>query len=308
MQLFAIGWQVSHDFDDDVILWRHQCMCNGRLKLTIRNRSNKGKIGMVKLNTEKTVPAYQRIKNAILDNIHSGKWQAGNAISTEMALAEEFGVSRMTVNRALKELSEERVLERRQGSGTFVAQQQFNHTFVEVRNIAEDLKSANRDYRAQVVSKRTITAAMLDDWMRKKFDIDDTASSAKEQMDNNNTNGVVNDDDQPVLYEVKIIHFADDQPIQFEERWVDARKVPHFIEQDFSLVNTSDYLIAKSPLERGSYTIRALAAPTEVAEALKIALQSPTLVLRRQTYSFGRVLTFVKMWHAGDRYQFSGEL
>ncbi|MGP4848192.1 GntR family transcriptional regulator, partial [Marinobacter sp. 1Y8] len=94
----------------------------------------------------KTIPAYQRIKNAILDNIHSGKWQAGNAISTEMALAEEFGVSRMTVNRALKELSEERVLERRQGSGTFVAQQQFNHTFVEVRNIAEDLKSANRDY------------------------------------------------------------------------------------------------------------------------------------------------------------------
>ena len=263
---------------------------------------------MVKLNTEKTVPAYQRIKNAILDNIHSGKWQAGNAISTEMALAEEFGVSRMTVNRALKELSEERVLERRQGSGTFVAQQQFNHTFVEVRNIAEDLKSANRDYQAQVVSKRTITAAMLDDWMRKKFDIDDTASSAKEQMDNNDTNAVVNDDDQPVLYEVKIIHFADDQPIQFEERWVDARKVPLFIEQDFSLVNTSDYLIAKSRLERGSYTLRALAAPTEVAEALKIAPQSPTLVLRRQTYSFGRVLTFVKMWHAGDRYQFSGEL
>ncbi|MEC9444230.1 MAG: GntR family transcriptional regulator, partial [Pseudomonadota bacterium] len=37
----------------------------------------------------KTIPAYQRIKNAILDNIHSGKWQAGSAISTEMALATE---------------------------------------------------------------------------------------------------------------------------------------------------------------------------------------------------------------------------
>ena len=96
----------------------------------------------VKREMTKAVPAYQRIKSAILDNIHSGKWQAGEAISTEMALAKEFGVSRMTVNRALKELSQERVLERRQGSGTFVAQQQFNHTFVEVRNIAQDLKSA----------------------------------------------------------------------------------------------------------------------------------------------------------------------
>ncbi|GAB2643357.1 MULTISPECIES: UTRA domain-containing protein [Psychrobacter] len=245
----------------------------------------------------KTIPAYQRIKNAILDNIHSGKWQAGSAISTEMALATEFGVSRMTVNRALKELSEERVLERRQGSGTFVAQQKFNHTFVEVRNIAEDLKSANRDYEAKVVSKRAVTAAMLDDELRRKFGIDEMATVTHTDAS-----------DTPVLYEVKIIHVADGQPIQFEERWVDAKKVPHFIDQDFTVVNTSDYLVAKIPLESGSYTIRALAAPNEVADALQIAPQSPTLVLRRQTYSAGQVVTFVKMWHAGDRYQFSGEL
>ncbi|WP_201511127.1 UTRA domain-containing protein [Psychrobacter alimentarius] len=245
----------------------------------------------------KTIPAYQRIKNAILDNIHSGKWQAGNAISTEMALAEKFGVSRMTVNRALKELSEERVLERRQGSGTFVAQQQFNHTFVEVRNIAEDLKSANRDYEAKVVSKRAVTASMLDDELRRKFGIDEMATVTHTDAS-----------DAPILYEVKIIHVADGQPIQFEERWVDAKKVPEFIEQNFTVVNTSDYLVAKIPLESGSYTIRALAAPNEVADALQIAAQSPTLVLRRQTYSAGQVVTFVKMWHAGDRYQFSGEL
>ena len=245
----------------------------------------------------KTIPAYQRIKNAILDNIHSGKWQAGKAISTEMALAEEFSVSRMTVNRALKELSEERVLERRQGSGTFVAQQQFNHTFVEVRNIAQDLQSANKNYRAEVVSKRALTAEMLDEELRRKFGIDENTASAQ-----------IDGSDAPVLYEVKIIHFADDQPIQFEERWVDAKKVPAFIEQDFSVVNTSDYLIAKSPLESGSYTIRALAAPDDIAEFLQIASQSPTLVLRRQTYSAGSTVTFVKMWHAGSRYQFSGEL
>lgn len=244
----------------------------------------------------KKIPAYQRIKAAILHNIHSGQWQAGSAISTEMALAKEFGVSRMTVNRALKELSEERVLERRQGSGTFVAQQQFNHTFVEVRNIAEDLKSANRDYKAEVISKHRITALMLNDSLRRKFDIDVGFSVNADKAD------------EPILYEVKIIHFADDQPIQVEERWVDAAAVPHFIEQDFSEVNTSDYLIEKIPLERGSYTIRALAAPKDIAEALQIKVQSPTLVLQRKTYSAGKVITFVKMWHAGDRYQFAGEL
>jgi len=260
------------------------------------------------MDTIKAIPAYQRIKNAILDNIHSGKWQAGEAISTEMALAKEFGVSRMTVNRALKELSEERVLERRQGSGTFVAQQQFNHTFVEVRNIAQDLKSANCDYQAQVVSKRNITAAMLNDELRRKFGLKEVIKSSelKEVDDSKSVESM--DSETVVLYEVKIIHFADGQPIQFEERWVDALKVPEFIEQDFSVVNTSDYLIAKSPLERGSYTIRALAAPDNIAALLQIDPQSPTLVLCRQTYSAGQVLTFVKMWHAGERYQFAGEL
>ncbi len=278
-----------------MILCQHLHSCSRWLKISMTK---------VKRDMTKKFPAYQRIKNAILDNIHSGKWQAGAAISTEMALAEEFSVSRMTVNRALKELSEERVLERRQGSGTFVAQQQFNHTFVEVRNIAQDLKSANRDYQAQVLSKRAITASMLDDEMRGKFDIDEAAFSSNAKDTDNNTDSA----EAAILYEVKIIHFADGQPIQFEERWVDATKVPEFIEQDFSGVNTSDYLIAKSPLERGSYTIRALAAPDEIADALQIAPQSPTLVLCRQTYSAGQVLTFVKMWHAGDRYQFSGEL
>ena len=260
-------------------------------------------MGVTKMGSKKAVPAYQRIKNAILANIHSGKWQAGAAISTEMALAAEFGVSRMTVNRALKELSAERVLERRQGSGTFVAQQQFNHTFVEVRNIAQDLKSANRNYEARVVSQRSLTASMLDEELKGEFDIELATTLTAEQTVEEDSN-----DNTAVLYEIKIIHFADGQPIQFEERWVDANIVPNFIKQDFSIVNTSDYLIAKIPLERGSYTIRALAASKEVANALQIDAQSPTLLLCRQTYSAGKVLTYVNMWHAGARYQFAGEL
>lgn len=147
-----------------------------------------------------------------------------------------------------------------------------------------------------------MTAAMLNDELRRKFGLEKVVETSESKE------GKSIDSEAAVLYEVKIIHFADGQPIQFEERWVDALKVPEFIEQDFSVVNTSDYLIAKSPLERGSYTIRALAAPDEIAALLQITAQSPTLVLCRQTYSAGQVLTFVKMWHAGERYQFSGEL
>lgn len=265
--------------------------------------------------TKRPKPAYQRIKDSILRSIHSGKWQAGDAIPTEYALADKFGVSRMTVNRALKELSEERVLQRKQGSGTFVAQQQYNHTVVEVRNIAADIKATGKQYEALIVSKKRLqasdvnprilsllTAPMLDD----KGDNTMWGSHSAQNTKVKNKPLVRRDDDD--IDEVKIVHIADGKPIQFEERWVDASLVPGFIDQDFTVVNTSDYLIEQAPLQGGSYTIRAAATPKKVAAALNMEVGEPALLLSRQTYSAGRVVTFVNMWHAGSGYQFSGIL
>ncbi len=130
----------------------------------------------------KPTPAYQQIKHYILRAIHSGQWRTGTAIPTEMRLAEQFAVSRMTVNRALKELTEEKVLQRRQGSGTFVAQQQFNHTFVEVRNIADDIRQTGKTYRAEVIGKKPLFQQTQK------------------------------------LFQLDVIHYGDDMPIQYEKR------------------------------------------------------------------------------------------
>ena len=66
-------------------------------------------------------PAFKRIKAHVLSQIQAGIWKEGDAIPSEQALASEFGVARMTANRALRELSDDRILVRVQGSGTFVA-------------------------------------------------------------------------------------------------------------------------------------------------------------------------------------------
>jgi len=257
---------------------------------------------MVSKSNSRAKPAYQRIKDSILKNIHSGKWQAGEAIPTEHALADKFSVSRMTVNRALKELSEERVLHRRQGSGTFVAQQQYNHTVVEVRNIAADIKATGKQYSAQVISQRRVAASEVSPRIlalltQPMLDISPTPTTGLERREGTD-----------LIDEVKLVHIANGKPLQYEERWVDASLVPQFIEQDFSVVNTSDYLIQQAPLQGGSYTIRAVAAPKPVAKALDLAVGAPALLLSRQTFSAGRVVTFVNMWHAGDSYQISGTL
>lgn len=238
-------------------------------------------------------PAYLTIKNSILANIHSGTWQEGSAIPAEISLAETFGVSRMTVNRALKELEAERILERRQGSGTYVAQQKYNNAHIEIRNIAKDIREHYSTYHAEVVSKDTLDVQALrqpnNHWLGMMF-FDGNPSS----------------DDQ--LYQVCIVHYGDDLPIQYEERWVNAGVIPDFINQDFNVINTSDYLISHVPLEYGDYQIQAKLPPEHVRQALQMNSQEPALLHVRHTKSQGLPVTFANMWHPGSRFSFGGTL
>ncbi len=240
---------------------------------------------------QKKLPAYLNIKNAILQNIHRGLWRSGDAIPAEISLAEEFGVSRMTVNRALKELEAERVLERRQGSGTYVAQQKYNNTYIEIRNIAKDIIDHGQSYHAAVYQQSTLDFSALNlpenNWLKDKFF--DNAPSAEDKV-----------------YHVSIIHYGDNIPVQFEERWVNARLIPEFNSQDFNTINTSDYLIAHVPLELGEYIIKAQLPPALIKEQLQMADGEPALLHRRRTQSQGDTVTLVNMWHAGSRFQLKG--
>ncbi len=233
----------------------------------------------------KPTPAYQQIKQHILQAIHSGQWRTGAAIPTEMSLAKQFSVSRMTVNRALKELTEEKVLQRRQGSGTFVAQQQFNHTFVEVRNIADDIRQTGKTYRAQVIGKKYCELSTLPADMQPLFQ------------------------QTQKLFQLDVIHYGDDVPIQYEKRWVDAELVPEFSRQDFTQVNASDYLIHNIPLVKGHYSVQAIHPTGDIADKLNMTRTQAALLLTRYTYSSdNRIVTYVQMWHSGERFQFSGAL
>src|SRR5215213_5565608 len=67
------------------------------------------------------VPLYQRVRGILLDRMASGQYGPGDRLPSEGVLAEDLGVHRLTVRRALDELSREGLLRARQGSGTFVS-------------------------------------------------------------------------------------------------------------------------------------------------------------------------------------------
>jgi len=66
-------------------------------------------------------PLYRQIKALIVQALDSGEWKPGEAIPSEMELAARFQVSQGTVRKAIDELAAQHLLLRRQGKGTFVA-------------------------------------------------------------------------------------------------------------------------------------------------------------------------------------------
>ena len=97
-------------------------------------------------------PVYIQIHNQLRSNIEEGKWQVGQKIPAERELATEFGVSRMTLRQAIQTLVDEGVLERRVGSGTFVANRKVQEKMSGVTSFTELMQAIGK-----VPSSKTIS-------------------------------------------------------------------------------------------------------------------------------------------------------
>jgi len=228
-------------------------------------------------------PIFQRIKDFLLAQIAAGAWKEGDVIPSEQALVKQFSVSRMTVNRAVRELTAEGVLTRRQGAGTYVAPQKVQATLLEIKSIADEVRARGHAHRSAL---QLLERAKAGDLLGKAFDLPPGHE----------------------LYHSVIVHFENGVPIQVEDRWVNPLCAPDYMAQDFTHTTPNEYLVRAAPLQAATYSIEALVPPREIADMLAMDARQPCLVLKRQTQSAGRVASLATMWHPGHRYQFGGSV
>jgi len=226
-------------------------------------------------------PAFERVKAHVLAQIQAGAWREGDAIPSEDALSKSFGVSRMTVNRALRELTAEQLLVRVQGSGTFVAQHKYQATLVSLRNIADEIAARGHVHRSEL-HRLERTAAR--DTLAAHFELPAGA---------------------PLFHSV-VLHLENDLPIQWEDRYVNPAVAPEYMACDFHTQTPNAYLTRVAPLQGVSFRIEACMPPPEVREVLRMGAQEPSLVLWRRTLSMQQVASVAIMWHPASRYQFAG--
>jgi GntR family histidine utilization transcriptional repressor len=226
-------------------------------------------------------PRYQQLKESIIARISTGELQPSDRVPSENELVDATGVSRMTANRALRELNNEGYVERIAGVGTFVADLKAASHALEVRNIADEIHLRGHEHSSVVLKCETRLA-----------------SQDVSELLHIKLNSAIN--------HVLIIHQENEMPIQVEDRHVVADFAPACLEQNFQRVTPSAYLTSIAPLQEAEQVVRAQVPNAAVREHLKMEEGEPSLVVIRRTWSKARPVTFARLHHPGSRYELTG--
>lgn len=226
-------------------------------------------------------PLYKKIKEHILERIEAGVWQGSSRVPSENELVKEFKVSRMTTNRALRELTDEGILIRIAGVGTFVADLKAQSHPLEIHNIAEEVRERGHHYSAKVLTCTAITSPPEQIiWMKLGKECE--------------------------IYHSVIIHYEQDIAIQLEDRYVNPLLAPGYVDQDFNVITPYEYLMEIAPLQKVEHVVRAILPDDNTKKLLQMTDDEACLLLKRRTWTRGAVASTALLYHPGNRYELSG--
>lgn len=238
-------------------------------------------VGMPRKTPDGPAPQYLKVKNFLREGIASGRWVPGDLLPSEAELVGQFGVSRMTVNRALRELVQEGMIERVQGVGSFVAQIHRIASTLTVRDVHEEIAARGHAHEAKVHLLEKLKATPE---QAAEFGLKPGA---------------------PLFHSV-IVHLENGVAIQCEDRLVNPACAPDYLGLDFARVTPTHYLLEVAPLSEARYTIEATLPSEQEANLLGIARRDPCLVVKRLSFSRGVAVTSVRLAHPGSRYLLEG--
>jgi GntR family histidine utilization transcriptional repressor len=226
-------------------------------------------------------PRYQQLKDLIIGRISNGDLRPQDRVPSENELVESMNVSRMTANRALRELTDEGYVDRIAGRGTFVSDFRARSHVLEVQNIADEITRRGHTHSCEVVRQSRQHARGE---IARALDIEQGTD----------------------VIHLLLVHFENGSPVQVEDRHIVADFAPECIEQNFQTVTPSAYLTAISPLQEAEQVVRATLPNAAVRQQLQMADDEPSLVVIRRTWSHGRPVTFARLHHPGSRYELTG--
>lgn len=221
---------------------------------------------------------YQQVGDYIVRRIQDGTWPPGHRLPSEHELVQQFGMSRMTVNRALRDLVQQGRIVRVAGVGSFVAEDKPQSTLLHIASIGREVRQRGHDYRFVLLATERVAASPdIAVWLGLR-----TAES---------------------VFHSVCVHLENEVPVQLEDRYVNPQVVPAFLERDFAAMPPGDYLVQHVPFDEIEHVVDAVLPTVEQAGHLQIETSEPCLLLTRRTWTRATPVTMVRCLHPSSRYR-----
>lgn len=231
------------------------------------------------------IPKYYFIKQSIAKKIESEEFDTNHPIPSEKELMEMYGVSRITIRKAIDELVLEGYLYKIQGKGTYVKTEEGgSNLFSIVSNTEDILRLGLEPTKKTIISERMQVSVKR----AKLLEIDPAES----------------------IYMLGRIMFANKEPVNYTISYIPEKLFPNLLNHNFD--QESLYQILQSEygvrITKARRTVEAILAKDEIAEYLEIAENSPIILFRCVTYGIlqGREIPIenFKCYYRTDRYKF----
>lgn len=216
---------------------------------------------------------WRDVRAEVLARIQSRQWKPGDLIPGEADLAAEFGCARATVNRALRDLAEAGLLDRRRRAGTRVATHPVGKATVAIPILRLEIEARGQSYGYGLISQSTAQPPP-DVAARMRL------APGTEAM------------------RVTALHLADGRPYALEDRWINRAALPQLAGADFSAISPNEWLVANAPLSHGDIAFSAVTASPEIAGILGADPGTALFVIDRDTWDADRAVTSVRLTFA----------
>jgi GntR family histidine utilization transcriptional repressor len=213
---------------------------------------------------------YKEVKSDILAKIVKGEWGPGELVPNEVDLATVYKCARATVNRAMRELADDGLIERRRKAGTRVRMVPVRQARFNIPIVRDEIKNKGGSYRYSLV-KRSVEIAP--DWLRARLQLPD---------------------DGKVLHLI-CMHYADGTPYEHEDRWINLTALPKAEDADFKDCGPSEWLVSTIPFSEVEINLSAGLADQNLSDYLACSVGDPVFNIERSTWWETEAVTYVRL-------------
>lgn len=213
---------------------------------------------------------YKDVKSDLLSKITKGDWGPGDLVPNEVDLATTYGCARATVNRAMRELADDGIIERRRKAGTRVRMSPIRQAKFDIPIVRDEIEKQGATYRYALVT-RSVGGAP--DWLRARLQLPAAAKALH----------------------LICMHYADGTPYEHEDRWISLTALPKAEDADLSQIGPTEWLLSTIPFSKVEISLSAGLADQHLSEHLDCKTGDALFNIERSTWWEGHAVTYVRL-------------